>query len=299
VKPETESDTVGAFRQIFTDVRGKRTPSGNRSRVCCENHMPRNSKKSTVRRTSGDPGSAVGIQNETIEWLDPAGKHHIMLATTDVLEAKLYEAIKHRKANHYIRQRNYHGQYYFGQVSNHVWHESLLEASVLQWLDLNEEIFAIAAQPMKLTFADGSIHYPDYFALHGDRRQVLYDVKPLHFQNEKALAQFEKTRRLCKKVGWEYEVHSEHAPQVRVNLDWIGAFRHPNYHPDEAATRRLLAAMDSPLSVGAAAVAIGLPTLAAARSAIYHLVAIRTLRMKLTHSISDATMLERNALANH
>lgn len=234
----------------------------------------------------------------TVQWRTPDGTDKSAWATSALLDANIHFALPIRTGNRYPRQRNYHGKYYFSQTRRHVWHESLLEASVLTWLDMHCTIQAITSQPMTIMFADGLSHTPDFLALHDDHRQVVYDVKPVKFLTDKVLSQFAKTRELCESIGWGYEVHTGFTDQVRVNLDWFAAFKHPGYHPGPVATARLLAAMTGPMTVREAARTLGLGTLAEGRSAVYHLTWTQVLTVDLTHRISDTTPLERNAHAH-
>lgn len=230
----------------------------------------------------------------TVQWRAPDGTAKSQKADSSLLDANLQFARPIRTGNRYPRQRNYHGKYFFSQTLTHVWHESLLEASVLTWLDMRSSIEAITSQPMTIEFADGRVHTPDFFALHSDRRQVVYDVKPKKFLTDEVLNQFAKTRELCHSVGWGYEVHTGFTDQMLVNLNWFAAFKHPGYHPGTVATSKLLAAMSTPMTVRNAARAIDLGTLAAGRAAVYHLSWIQALTVDLTQPISDNTVLERN-----
>lgn len=231
----------------------------------------------------------------SVRWTNARGTAMSASATPALLDRELYLASAIRVGNRYPRQRNYHGKYYFSQTGYHVWHESLLEAAVLTWLDMSKDIVAIASQPMEIVFADGLKHIPDYLAYHADHRQVVYDVKPPRYLTPKYQAQFAKTRALCEHVGWGYEVHTGFPEQVGVNLSWFSAFKHPGFFPGPDATERLLAALTAPLTLLNAARALKLERLANARSAIYHLVWVGVITVDLTQRIDDRTTVERNS----
>ncbi|WP_157157601.1 TnsA-like heteromeric transposase endonuclease subunit [Diaminobutyricimonas sp. LJ205] len=240
----------------------------------------------------------AAARSASLQWKSPVTGLRAKAASPALLLDELYLASPIRTGNRYPRQRNYHGHHYFAQTGALVEHESLLEATTLAWLDMHCDIVAIAAQPMKMTFADGSVHFPDFFALHGDYSQVVYDVKPKELITEKVQLQFAKTRALCARIGWEYEVHSELPNQVRVNLNWISAFKHHGYHPGAERTAQLTAALTEPLPLKAAAELLQQARLPDARAALYHLVWNRELRLDLTQRLSDRTLIERNTNAH-
>lgn len=232
-----------------------------------------------------------------VAWLDADGSSLTALANTELLDRELYLAKPQRTPPRYAKQRNYQGLYYFSQLSQHVWHESLLEATTLRWLDLHVEVAAIACQPFTIVFADGSRHVPDYLALLGDHRQVVYDVKPSGYVTGDIAEQFAQTRAVCEAVGWDYEVRSELSKQEQINLAYVAAFKHPLYYPGDEAIRMLLASLTEPTPLTEAAGLLQMPTLAQARSAIFHLVCIRVLKLDLAAHLNGTTLIERNTNA--
>lgn len=232
----------------------------------------------------------------SVRWVTPAGREMKMLADSSVLDKELYTAEQFRFGHKYPRQKNVHGVYYFSQVSHHVWHESLLESSILTWLDHHTDVVAIAAQPVEIIFGDGSTHIPDFLTMRADNSQVLIDVKPTKYLGEKARLQFDKTLAVCTRIGWQYEVHTELPRQMQINLAWIGAFRHPSFHPGADAVARLLAAMTLPtMSLLDAARSLGLGALPRERAAIYHLIYSRDLTIDNSLPLSDATLIRKAA----
>lgn len=214
-------------------------------------------------------------------------------ATPALLSKELYLKQRCRTGNRYRNQRNYHGQYYFSQTQSHVWYESLLESSMLMLLDWRENIAAIATQPMKLTFSDGKVHYPDFLALHADGRQVVYDVKPASRLSEKALTQFAQTRAVCEAVKWEYEVLTGLQEIEHKNLAFLSHFRHPGFQPGLEAVDRARRAFESgPLSVLDAARALEPASIAKGRSGVYRLLWTRQLTCDMSATISDRALIE-------
>lgn len=194
---------------------------------------------------------------------------------------------------------NFHGLYYFSQTGRHVWHESLLEANTLRWLDMHADVTAIAAQPFELSFGDGTKHTPDYIALHADHQQVVYDTKPTKYiQSEKFQLQAAKTRAVCDLVGWRYEVYGSLDTQLEQNLAWVSAFKHPGYFPGNDAASSVVAALATPLPLIEAARASGLPTLAECRSALYNLIWVGLVSVDLTEPLSDSSIVERGRHAH-
>ena len=242
--------------------------------------------------------SSEMVRGSAVHWTDPHGEDHLHLAEPAVLGHELYRGTKLREGNHYPRQRNYHGVFYFSQTRQHIWHESLLEASTLAWLDLHEHITAIAAQPVEIVFPDGSHHFPDFLAQHGDGKQVLYDVKPAAKLKGKVAAQFSRTRGVCDLIGWGYEVRSEQPRDTAINIDWLVTFRHEGHHPGVDIARRLIDSVDDKRTVGQLARAATDLDLPNARSAIYHLIATQFLQIDLGTPISDKTIITRGRFAH-
>lgn len=232
-------------------------------------------------------------------WLDAKKRPQAEACGPALLNRELYKSPLIREGHRYPRQRNYYGMYYFGQLERHIWHESLLEANSLRWLDRHEMVKAVAAQPFKLTFADGTTHVPDYIALHDHRRQVAYDVKPpKHVAGEAFQLQAAKTKAVCDAVGWGYRVLGELPPVPRMNLEFLSAFQHPGFYPGAASEARLFAALVTPISIREAADALGLDSRAQGRSALFHLVWHRVASIDLNAQTTDSTLVERGPRAN-
>lgn len=228
-----------------------------------------------------------------VHWNTPDAGPQSAVASPALLGRELYLAAPIRFGNRYPRQRNYHGHYLFSQTGRHVWFESLLESSRLASIDASRSVVAIASQPMRLDFDDGTHHYPDFLAMHSSSRQVVYDVKPQERLTEKALTQFARTRALCSRVGWGYEVLSELSETEEANLTWLRQFKHYGFHPPARTLERLRDALITPLSVFDAAGELELGSLAAGRSAVFHLLWVRAITTDLSARLTDASLVER------
>ncbi|TFB95734.1 MULTISPECIES: TnsA-like heteromeric transposase endonuclease subunit [unclassified Cryobacterium] len=235
----------------------------------------------------------------TARWLDASGVEHLEAVTPKLLDDELYLAQQLRTGNRYKQLRNYHGLYFFSQTGRHVWHESLLEATALKWLDMHEEVTAIAAQPFELAFTNGLRHTPDYIFMHADNRQTVVDVKPTKFiDGEKFRLQAAQTRAVCEKVGWGYQVFGSLPKQVEANLSWVAAFKHFGYFPGLEATHRLLTGLSNPIPLIEAVRALGLPHTPTARAGLYNLIWIGQVAVDLAAPINNSTLVRKGPNAH-
>ncbi|APZ33076.1 hypothetical protein BOH66_01245 [Microbacterium aurum] len=210
---------------------------------------------------------------------------------SNLLDRELYDVDPVRRGAAYPRQRNYHGYFSMASTGEHVWHESLLERDCLMWLDWATDIVAISSQPMKLTTADGEVHYPDLLGLDANGTQTVYDVKPLARINEKARAQFAWTRDVCADIGWDYRVLTELPIQYKVNLTWFAQFRHHGHHPGAAEETSALEAFREGWTIHDAVRAMPAHSMARARSNVFHLLWTGALTCDMNARMSDRTLL--------
>jgi hypothetical protein len=231
----------------------------------------------------------VGWLNGNNEWVEAP-------ASADLLGKELYLTLPSRQGNRYPRQRNYHGLYFFSQTKRHIWFESNTEASRLASLDMTQRIQAIASQPMRITFAGGLLHFPDFIALHSNHRQVLYDVKPTQRLTAEVITQFARTKAVCDLVGWGYEVLTELEPIERSNLEWLAQFKHEGFYPEQSALDRLLDALTLPMTVRDAASVLGMGSLPQSRSALFHLLWGGTLTVDTSVRLTSSSLIEKGAL---
>ncbi|SEB73534.1 hypothetical protein SAMN04489806_1641 [Paramicrobacterium humi] len=228
----------------------------------------------------------------TVSWLDAASTAHEELASANLLERELYLAQRIREGNRYPQQRNYHGFYFFSQTRRLVWHESLLEASMLRWLDHTADIVAVATQPMKLVFSNGASHFPDAIAMRATGEQLLIDVKASRYVKDAAVEQFARTSAVCERVGWEYLLFTGLPAATERNLKFLGLFKHPAFRPGAAATHVLISALRvSRMPFGEAARLLAPDALPQGRSHLLHLLWTREVSCDITQRLTDTTLI--------
>jgi len=127
--------------------------------------------------------------------------------------------------------------------------DSGLEYELARELDRDRDVTWIVAQPVLLTFADGSRHVPDLLSAHADGGVTIWDARPDERRDEKFLRTVELTRQVCSAVGWRYELYAGAETARRMNVLWLGTFRHRPDWPHHTARARLLARAESPVSV--------------------------------------------------
>ena len=228
-----------------------------------------------------------------VGWTDAKDAVHAQVPSRSLLDAEIYNASPARVGNRYPGQRNYHGLNWFSNTGSQLWHESLTERSALLWLDFVNDIVAIAAQPMKMTFADGSIHYPDFIALHSDMRQVVYNVKPAKFITAAVQTQFDNASRICEMAGWTHEVVPTFDPVYIRNIEWLANYRQPHSTPDDTVRHQLLDSLVAPLPVGELAQRLTLAPRNTARTAVYNLAWYGDIQLDLTTPLSDQSLVRK------
>lgn len=187
---------------------------------------------------------------DAVVWTDRTGKIQTAAPGPALLNRELHGAKLARQGHKYPHRRNYEGYYWFAETRRHVWYESMTEYTSLMLLDHRGGIREIVSQPMYLIFKDNTRHYPDFFAVHTDDSQILYDVKPREHLTVNVLEQFEKTRILCEQVGWGYVVLNGLNRVERHNLEWLAAYRHGRHRPIEEQRAWVLGQLDGPLTLG-------------------------------------------------
>jgi hypothetical protein len=231
----------------------------------------------------------------TISWLSLDSKIHTELASPALLSRSIFLAPAIRIGNKYPKKRAYPGYNWFSKTNGFVWYESMFEREALLWLDLLTDVVAITSQPMRMDFADGSHHYPDFFALHSDHRQVVYDVKPASKLNEKALDQFKKTEELCAEIGWGFKLITDQSDAARANIHWLSNYRQTRFAPSVAARDGLIAELTNrPLTVAEAAEILDLQSHNTGRPSVYHLIWQRDLAFDMQNVLTDSTSITRN-----
>ena len=233
--------------------------------------------------------AAPGVNS--ILWRGSGGQERSELATPALLHERLVECVPYRAGVQYQNRLNRHSRQFFAPQGSHVFCESALEAEALLVLDFEGNVQRIAAQPMKITFANGTHHFPDFFALLRNREQVVYDVKPSGRMTADVTLQFEKTAAVCAQVGWRHEVLHEARQAKLHNLGWLRAARHPRYHPPHSEFDRIRAVFVDARSFRDGAVMVNLPHPYLAAAHIRHLLWHRYLITDFDQTITEATVL--------
>lgn len=236
--------------------------------------------------------SPAGPGVDTISWIGRDGKARSATATPDLLHEHFYRALPCRVGVQFQNRLNRHSRQYFASQRSHVWCESGLEAESLLWLDFDGNVRQISSQPMQISFADGSTHFPDFFAALRSGDQVVYDVKPSGRMNDATADQFTKTAEVCSIVGWKHEVLHELHPTKLRNLEWLRASRHTRYHPGTPELDRLIAAFADGCTFrdGALKADLKRPYVAAAH--IRHLLWHQYLHTDFDQNIAESSVLE-------
>ncbi|MEN5073110.1 TnsA-like heteromeric transposase endonuclease subunit [Isoptericola cucumis] len=128
--------------------------------------------------------------------------------------------------------------------------ESGLEYELARELDRDPSVAWIVAQPMLITFADGTRHVPDIACEHADGRVVVWDARPSDRRDEGFMRQARLTEEACTDVGWEYALYDSAEDARRLNMLWLACFRHQPAWPHHAARMRLQKAGRRSATVG-------------------------------------------------
>ncbi|MGH2613615.1 MAG: TnsA-like heteromeric transposase endonuclease subunit [Thermomicrobiales bacterium] len=172
-----------------------------------------------------DPGRDVAA------WIDRTGRLRRAPASTALSDPEIFEALPARIPSKYQHRRHYQGRYWFAQLSQHIWHESMLEYEALMWLDHTEPVSRIAAQPMKLFFAEGRTHVPDYIVQSRDGQCSIVNIRPEDRQDDAFKEQQEAVGRVAVDAGWLSTTWGGVPTVAGKNLEFLGCFRRPQYAP--------------------------------------------------------------------
>lgn len=235
--------------------------------------------KAATRTIGADPYRKLANRNDhpVIAWTDASGAARTAVADPHCLAYGLEGARTARRPVNYQHRRNYEGYYWCAGSGESIWYESMTEYSVIMELDHTKRLAGIAAQPLCILFSDGTRHYPDYFALHDSGAQGLYDVRPSDRVDEKAEIQFAKTREVCERIGWDYQVLNGVRGVQRHNLEWLAGYRHPYMAPDPPTRARIRDAARNPVPLAGLATALDPALPVRHLPGIYHLLWIREL----------------------
>lgn len=193
----------------------------------------------------------------------------------------------------YRGQRNFPGHYYAACTGVLVGFESWLERDEAMAMDFDPQIVAFAAQPFRLTWAEGRVsrsHVPDFFARCQGGAGVVVDCRPLDRIGQRDRELFEGTAQVCAENGWEFRLVGGHDPVWLGNVRWLAGYRHPRYRIKGVAVR-LLEVFAEPVPLVEGAGMVGEPI--AVLPVLYHLMWAHDLRTDLTRRLDGSTLVAR------
>ncbi len=202
------------------------------------------------------------------------------------------EFLPSREPKPYKGQQNARAYYWFSKTDRHVFCESRLEVRVLQGLDFDRDVAAVAAQPFELSYiADGKrrCHVPGFFerCVRGPDRDV--DVKPARKVDElRSARSFRATGEVCAEAGWKYVVATEPDPVLHANVSWLAGYKKPPALLEEFVGPLLEAARGG-VTVEDLLAAFELPALV--RPALFHLSWTHRLSTDLSVVLSDISVV--------
>lgn len=225
---------------------------------------------------------------DAIQWRGPDKGIFTAPATRELLAQPIIEALPIRVGGQWQNRPNRHGLYFWVRTGRHLWYESALELACLLGLDFDGSVQAIASQPFRMLFRAGAKsvrHDPDFFAVHRNGDQVVYDVKPRARMTSRASDQFDESSRVCKLVGWRHAVLHELDPVVAGNLDFLRGVRHARNHPGEAVFGQILNVFEGGRAIGEGREMVNRRFPALAMPSIRHLIWHRFLKVDLTRRL--------------
>ncbi|WP_269458246.1 TnsA-like heteromeric transposase endonuclease subunit [Mycobacteroides stephanolepidis] len=120
-----------------------------------------------------------------------------------------------------------------------------MERDHLMLLDADPGVVAVASQPFRFHWTDGTHHVPDYFARHSNVGVTVVDVRADDRITDDDQPRFKLSEIACYTVGWRYRRVGAPNPALVVNVRWLSGYRHPRVCRDDVA-ETLLAAFATP-----------------------------------------------------
>jgi hypothetical protein len=203
-----------------------------------------------------------------------------------------------RIGNEYPNRRNAHGYQPIGSLGDRwAWYESTVEQSALLDVDFRGDLAGLASQPFRFLFGDHTPllrHDADFFAVHDDGSQVVYNVKLADkLSDERTVGQFLEVDRICEQIGWQHIVLTEPPWERLANLRILHAARRPHFHPGPRVFNAILRAftVPTPVRVGTRKVNPRFPALVMPH--VRHLLWHRVLGMDLNTLLDFHTPLAK------
>ena len=189
-------------------------------------------------------------------------------------------------------QPNARAYSWFVKSGEHVYCESRLEACILQGLDFDQDVAAVAAQPFELSFqAEGKRrrHVPDFFVRCFQGADRVVDVKPAaRADDPRNIRAFSATRVACDEAGWAYVVATEPDPVFHANVSWLAGFKKPPALFEEFA-EPLLKLAGNGIMIEDLVMSFEFPALV--RPVLYHLLWKHELSTDFSVVLSDASVV--------
>lgn len=183
---------------------------------------------------------SVGDGFDRIEWLDASQRRHSIRAYDPVAAGAVLPGNRTRRPGKGVGQQTFQGHYWCAGSGAHVFHESMLEFTSMMLIDHMHDIVTLAAQPMLLTFEDGTVHYPDFFAVLVGNERLLMDAHSESLTTVEDRHKFELTRQMCERLGWRYVLITDLSTVVSWNLEFLARYHHPRFAPTAKLTRKIL-----------------------------------------------------------
>nr|WP_240895380.1 TnsA-like heteromeric transposase endonuclease subunit [Kineococcus siccus] len=200
-------------------------------------------------------------------------------------------------------KRSYDGWWWAATTGRSIGYESWLERDHLMLFDHDPDVTGIASQPFWIMFEDaagavrgdegrvsrGPSHAPDFFLRLRDGSGVVVDVRPLARLDAATEQVFDRTKRLCQQLGWQYRVCTDLDVVHARNVRWLAGYRHPRFGTDPAMVAALSDTFRSPLPLadGLRACGDGLQWPAV----LYHLLWRQVLTYEQYLPLSDTSLI--------
>lgn len=238
----------------------------------------------TLPKTPGD-----GF--DRVQWYDAKLNTHTIRADDPITAQSVAPGERTRKPGKWKGQKPYQGHYWCAGSRTSVFHESMAEYAGMMLIDHLYDVVKVDAQPMLLTFADGTYHYPDYLAIEASGTRHLVDIHPKALMKPENEAAFANTARICEVLGWRYTLIDQLSDIVRMNLEMMGRYRHHRYTPSSDVAERILTAAKTNVSFGSLHRALRTDKPGELMPALFHLLWRRELTFDVTRAFTEHTPL--------
>lgn len=242
------------------------------------------SKYKTLGKTPGD-----GF--DRIQWFDKKLNTHTIRANDPITALTVNPGERTRKPGKWVGQKPYQGHYWCAGSRMSVFHESMAEYAGMMLIDHLYDIVRVDAQPMLMTFADGTFHYPDYLAVEASGTRHLVDIHPKALMKPEDELKFAHTARVSEVIGWRYTLIDQLSDIVRMNLEMMGRYRHHRYAPTLDVEKHILRQAKKNDNFGALRRALVTNKPGELMPFVFHLMWRRELTFDLTRRFTEHTPL--------